>query len=105
MLSLDRRGFLGSSLLGLGASPIFAPRLLAQESAAPKGKESTKDAAQQGGPDTLFLSWQRDPTTTMTIQWLGPESTEEVAIQYAPLGKQEWKSGKTITKPYTNTDV
>ena len=22
-------------------------------------------------PSTLFLTWQRDPTTTMTVQWVG----------------------------------
>lgn len=103
MSTLDRRRFLGSSLFGLAASPLFAQGLAAQESGA--SKEALKDVSKPVGPDTLFLSWQQDPTTTMTIQWLGPDSSDEVAIRYAPLGKQEWKSGKTVTKPYVNTDL
>lgn len=44
-------------------------------------------------PQGLFLTWQRDPTTTMTIQWVGSE--EEGAarpISFAKDGSLEWQS-------------
>ena len=47
------------------------------------------DAAAGAGsvidPDTLFLTWQRDPTTTMTLQWVGPEAPADTKIHYRPL--------------------
>src|SRR5262245_35105957 len=61
----SRRAFLAASLAGLasasgralGADPSdLLPKLI-------------DDAPFQ--PSTLFLTWQRDPTTTMTVQWVG----------------------------------
>ena len=71
-IPLSRRSFFGASIAGLAA----ASQLDAQKpaDALPKEKEiddfkKTDDFAFQ--PSTLFLTWQRDPTTTMTIQWVG----------------------------------
>lgn len=68
----DRRQFLASFAAAIGAGPL----LLAKE---PEVTEAS------GGPDTLFLTWQRDPTTTMTIQWVGaPDLYAGTTITYAP---------------------
>jgi hypothetical protein len=60
MNRLSRRSFLGASLAGLASTPLFAA-----DQPAEKIKKATDDPAFQ--PDTLFLTWQRDPTTTMTV--------------------------------------
>jgi hypothetical protein len=54
----SRRGFLATSLMGLASG-----QCLAQGPAA----VPTEDFPFR--PSTLFLTWQRDPTTTMTVQW------------------------------------
>ena len=57
MLSPSRRAFLGTSLASL-AGPLFA--------ADPPSVPAPDDPPFQ--PSTLFLTWHRDPTTTMTIR-------------------------------------
>ena len=108
MPSLHRRDFLGSSLGGLAAAFSWSPTLFGQDAA--EKIDTASVAAGQSGPDTLFLSWQKDPTTTMTVQWVGPETSADISIQYATHDKSAganpiWQVGKTITKPYTNTDL
>ncbi|HEY2252350.1 MAG TPA: metallophosphoesterase family protein, partial [Planctomycetaceae bacterium] len=104
MPSLRRREFLGSSLGGLAAALSWSPALFAQDAVA--GNDSASVGTEPSGPDTLFLSWQKDPTTTMTIQWVGPETSADTSIQYnSPDANPVWQIGKTITKPYTNTDL
>jgi acid phosphatase type 7 len=103
MASLHRRGFLGSSLGGLAAVMSLRPGLFAAGAdgdapqTSPLGTEST--------PSTLFLTWQRDPTTTMTIQWVGPESSQDASIQYATLESPVWVQAATILRPFPNTDL
>ncbi|HEX3870112.1 MAG TPA: twin-arginine translocation signal domain-containing protein, partial [Pirellulales bacterium] len=63
MHALNRRDFLGMSLGGLAAAGLGSAAL-------------AKDKKVPSGLDTLFLTWQRDPTTTMTVQWIGPPSSE-----------------------------
>jgi hypothetical protein len=53
----------------------------------------------------VFLTWQRDPTTTMTVQWIAPENAGDTAVKYRPLGNGELKSNKTILKPFPSTDL
>lgn len=118
MSFVSRRLFLGASLAGI-ASPI----LLGQD----KPKVMPDDFAFR--PDTLFLTWQRDPTTTMTIQWIGTQGeTSDNRIFYRPsfsptsvanvvltaptsasLGNSitifnDWQIQKPLAKPYPNTD-
>jgi hypothetical protein len=33
-------------------------------------------------PTALYLTWQRDPTSTMTIQWISPIADQEDVIEY-----------------------
>jgi hypothetical protein len=58
-----RRSFLAASLAGLAPTRLFALDKLADAHKSPEVASPT---------DTLFLTWQRDPTTTMTVQWVGP---------------------------------
>ena len=99
MSSLNRRGFLGSSLGGIAAFS-FGSSLLARNSFA-----ASDPAAAGFAPDTLFLSMQKDPTTAITVQWVGPESAADVSINYSTLDNPLVQIGKTITKPYINTDL
>jgi hypothetical protein len=103
MPSLHRRGFLGSSLTGIAAALSFRSGLLAGDAAAPATPMPMFGTP--FAPDTLFLTWQKDPTTTMTIQWVGPTVTSETAIHFAMLENPVWQIVPTITKPYTNTDL
>lgn len=106
MPSLDRREFLGSSLGGLaaalaGGSGMIASRLLAQQDT--NEIEIANPDAAQFAPDTLFLTWQKDPTTTMTVQWVGLPIEADTSIQYKPLENSAWQLGKTVAMPYPNT--
>jgi hypothetical protein len=60
MSAPTRRAFLGASLAGLAAGPALL--------AAPYYRSSDGTPFH---PDTLFLTWHRDPTTTMVVQWVG----------------------------------
>jgi hypothetical protein len=102
MPSIHRRGFLAASVGGLGAL-AWGSSLFAEDSGNASG--STSSTAGGPGPDTLFLTWQKDPTTTMTVQWLAPESAADCSIHFATVENPVWQIGKTITKPYPNTNV
>lgn len=103
MSQLNRRDFLGSSLGGLSAAFAFGPSLFAQEAAVLAVSQNPADPG--FAPDTLFASWQKDPTTTMTIQWVAPETAIDSSIQYSTVKEPMWQIGRTMTKPYTNTDL
>lgn len=101
MTSMHRRQFLGSSLGGIAALSLGSA-LFGQES-----KVISPGTGLPGGlyaPDTLFLTWQKDPTTTMTVQWVAPEATLETAIHYATVQNPIWQVSPTKTKPYPNTN-
>jgi hypothetical protein len=88
MLGLDRRAFLGASLGGVaalaGGASLFS-----------------KDAPNASQSNTLFLTWQRDPTTTMTVQWVGKsQPTSETAIHYVVDGQSGWQTIATQQRPY-----
>ncbi|HUR55046.1 MAG TPA: fibronectin type III domain-containing protein, partial [Gemmataceae bacterium] len=84
---LHRRGFLAAGLTGLAAPLAAQDRPPATPPALPLDETPFK-------PDTLFLTWQRDPTTTMTIQWIG-KAADDPVIRYADRGKGEWQLGPT----------
>jgi acid phosphatase type 7 len=103
MPSMNRRMFMGSSLAGLTASLASGGSVFSQVVA---GDTNVGHPAAEGfAPDTLFLSWQGDPTTTMTVQWIAPESAADVWIQFATVENPLWQVGKTLTKPFLNTDL
>src|SRR5262249_47182582 len=77
MITLSRRAFVGSSL-----AASISGRLWAATSGSSDEKKITDDSPFQ--PSTLFLTWHRDPTTTMTIQWVGTAGeTADTTIYYA----------------------
>jgi hypothetical protein len=99
MISISRRAFLGASLAGLTVGRVFAR---CQD--AVTLSKSTDDAPFQ--PSTLFLTWQRDPTTTVTIQWVGTiGETADWKITYATSKANTWQSQPTTIKPYPLTDL
>jgi hypothetical protein len=52
--------------------------------------------------DTLFLTWQRDPTTTMTVQWVAAaEATRDTSVYYSVASEASpWLIQPTMAKPY-----
>jgi hypothetical protein len=98
MFSSSRREFLGAALAGLAGGPLLAAQ------PARKETKSGDDAPFQ--PSTLFLTWQRDPTTTMTVQWVGAVGeTADPSVSYAPVSDDHWKTQATSVKPYPMTDL
>jgi hypothetical protein len=94
----SRRAFLGTSLAGLACSLIRADALVDTV------VKPVDDAPFQ--PDTLFLTWQRDPTTTMTVQWIGARGeTADTKITYRTLKADDWQTEATTAKPYPETDL
>ncbi len=87
MNDLNRRRFLQSASLALAGG--YAQFVFGKTSSA-----TPAFAAQPTfKPRALFLTWQRDPTTTMTVQWVGSEADgAERPIWYAKKGSQEWRS-------------
>src|SRR5690242_13816073 len=92
MLTSSRREFLGASVAALACGTVFG----AQKEAA----------GQPGGSiDTLFLTWQRDPTTTMTIQWIGPDrAAADAIIRFSTIDGKEWKNQPTVAKAYPQSE-
>jgi hypothetical protein len=95
----SRRAFLGASLAGLASARVLA--------AAPPAEPIMRvpdDPAFQ--PGTLFLTWQRDPTTSMTVQWIGAVGeTADTGVTYAPLKAEGWKAKPAAGRPYPLTDL
>jgi hypothetical protein len=103
MSSLNRRGFLGTSLSGLAAAWSLGPEFLYRQSAY--ADDQPQGGAQEFAPTSLFLTWQRDPTTTMTIQWVAAETASDKSIHYTPLAGTVAQVAKTLTKPFPNTNL
>jgi hypothetical protein len=98
MFLSSRRAFLGTSLAGLACGLLRADALVDTVTKA------ADDPPFQ--PDTLFLTWQRDPTTTMTVQWIGARGeTADTRITYKTLKADDWQTEATTAKPYPETDL
>jgi hypothetical protein len=99
MFSASRRTFLGASLAGLAGDSLFG--------AAPPSFPSLGSARDDAPfrPDTLFLTWQRDPTTTTTVQWVGTRGeTADANVYYAKARGGPRLVQRTATRPYPRTD-
>ncbi len=107
-----RRDFLGSSLAGFTAGA----GLLLNQSA--KGAETSpatagpavaaqekRSKSKSPSPDTLLLTWQSDPTKTITVQWLDLDTPAKGAVYIAELGSEEWARHTTEKRPYQATDL
>lgn len=52
--------------------------------------------------ETVYLTWQQSPATTMTIQWISPPQEKDSAVCYHPAkGNAEWliKKGESFPVP------
>jgi hypothetical protein len=106
MTSTNRRAFLRASAGGL-ASALFAghgSRASGPVEVAPPPRPVEVVPSNLRPQDTLFLTWQRDPTTTITAQWIGPGRAERVRV--APHGGgEEWKEGAVALKDFGKTPL
>lgn len=101
-----RREFLGASFAGLAAttSGLLVPTAWGADADVANKKEK-KGTSNVPAPDTLILTWQRDPTTTITIQWLELNTPARGLIHLAELGSEDWKKHTTEIRPYLPTDI
>jgi phosphodiesterase/alkaline phosphatase D-like protein len=103
MRDFSRRQFIQSTFTtaGVALGAMSAPRGISSGLAA----EGQKSEAAESKPETLFLTWQRDPTTTMTIQWIGNESEiKDPSISFAVKGKADPRRAATKIRPFPTTD-
>jgi hypothetical protein len=103
-MSFSRRAFLGASLAGLASGPSFGAGVLSElVQKAELLQKSGDDPPFQ--PTTLFLTWQRDPTTTMTVQWVGTRGeTADTKVYYSTDPTGPWEVQATTPRPYPLTD-
>jgi len=99
MLHVDRRRFLQSTSM-LVAGGVARGLWAADADTAPTfAKEPTYD------PFGLFLTWQRDPTTTMTVQWVGAAGEAGGRpVWYAKHSGGLWRFEKTAARPFPLTE-
>jgi acid phosphatase type 7 len=99
MNDLNRRRFLQTASLAMaGGYAHFAfgepPSELPKFADSPSFK-----------PRALFLTWQRDPTTTMTVQWIGSEAdAAQRPVWYAEKGGQLWQTQAYTARRFPMTD-
>ena len=105
----SRRAFLETSLAGLAsvvaghtAPPEVAPPPHLPVAPSPRAIEPVPTHLDPH--ETLFLTWQRDPTTTMTVQWIGPPLPATTGLRYSARDADGWKSGTITTAPFPKTD-
>src|SRR4051812_23220246 len=98
--STSRRAFLGSALGGLATASLVR----GQDPISELAQKFVDDAAFQ--PSTLFLTWQRDPTTTMTVQWVGTQGeTSDTKIYYSAGFSLLPSARASVAKPFGQTDL
>jgi len=61
--------------------------------------------AQQTEPAAMILTWQQDPTTTMTIDWHTQPGDDAIStIYYKPLGDVDWLETVASEHDFPDTD-
>ena len=91
MHPLDRRGFLGTAAALAAPSAAFADPL----PVAPPPREAVVP-----GIDSLFLTYRRDPTTSVVIQWVGYAGPAP-AVRHTDLLGFSWEGvTPTTTRPF-----
>jgi hypothetical protein len=100
MFPLSRRDFLYGSMAAMAAGSLTSA-----------ARAEIDFEATPFVPSTLFLTWQRDPTTTMTVQWVGTiGETSDNTIRYLPAKeakkdpKQHWNKKSPAAKPFPKSD-
>jgi acid phosphatase type 7 len=62
-------------------------------------------AAADTEPAGIFLTWQRDPLTTMTIDWHTiPGEKADTTLRYKTVGSDSWKSVTAKSHPFPHSD-
>lgn len=93
MHPLDRRGFLGTSLAALAA-----PAATAAEPAVPVAPPPR--LVPTPGIESLFLTYRRDPTTSVVIQWVGYNGPTP-SVRHGRLTAFSWEGATpTVTRPF-----
>ena len=98
-MPLDRRRFLQSTSLLVAGGYAQAAFGVEATSTPQFAKQPTFE------PTALFLTWQRDPTTTMTIQWIG--SDKDAAgrpVWYSKEGTNAWRMATGTSRPFPKTE-
>lgn len=99
MVDLQRRRILQSASILFGSTcmgPLFADETAGLPAFAEKPSFN---------PSILFLTWHRDPTTTIVIQWIGSKDDgANRPIWYAKKGSLEWRSAVSEDRVYPMTD-
>lgn len=104
MTAWRRRDFLGASLAGLAATSGWTRH--ARGAGEGASDAATADSGKKSdSPETLFLTWQSDPTTTITVQWLNQNSNAQGKVYIARLDETEWKHYPTELRAYQKTDL
>ncbi len=103
---LTRRPLVGFAglflLLGFVGGAVLVPKGCSgvSEAAGERGakQEETDATGNENGDETeaqeplgLFLTWRRDPTTTMSVDWHAPDATSRT-LHYKPVGAEEWRT-------------
>ncbi len=103
MTSTNRRNFLGGSMSAIAAAGVHGGWFAASGQAQDTATAANQDVAVESPLDTLFLTWQRDPTMTMTIQWIDPSPVDEISIRFSLLDGSNAAQAKATPKPYPGT--
>ncbi len=76
--------------------------VLAVGSAGTHGYAADPGPAQR--PPALYVMWQRDPTTTMTIHWhtVGPDLSSK--LEFRAAGDPDWLPGEGTSRPMPYSD-
>jgi acid phosphatase type 7 len=62
-------------------------------------------SAQPSQPSGIMLTWQQDPSTTMTIDWhTTPEDAAESVLRYKLQGSDQWTSVQASTHDFPYSD-
>ncbi|HEV3025465.1 MAG TPA: metallophosphoesterase family protein, partial [Pirellulales bacterium] len=99
MIDLNRRRLLQTASIVVGNACVG--RLLADDAAAPP-VFAEKPSFE---PLAVFLTWQRDPTTTMTVHWIGSrDDGAKRPIWFSKEGSLQWQSAASAARAFPLSD-
>lgn len=105
-MSISRRAFLRTTAGGLATAFVAGSGIPQDKTETAPLPRPAAEAVPVGlaPQDTLFLTWQRDPTTTITVQWIGAEKADATVRVVARTG-DEWKGAKVELREWPKTDL
>jgi hypothetical protein len=93
MLLPRRRTFLATGAIGMASVPWLFAQQPAKTAELVKKPDEPKPYNEPFNPDTIFLTWHTDPTTTCVVQWIGSDWEYIVKdLQYAELTSEYEKA-------------